>query len=64
MNMRESGALNVLQDSMLIWWRRKLTREFAQVLRRRYGTWEQVGSSKCIKEVEGEYVWIEVEWYL
>ena len=56
---RESGALNVLCESMLIWWRRKLTREFYQVLRRILVTWKRVGSSQGFMEVVGEYVWIE-----
>ena len=45
----ESGDLNVLRESMLILWRRKLNREFSQVLRRSSGTWNQVDSSQGIR---------------
>ena len=58
---RESGDLKVLWESMPIWWRRKLTRGFYQVLRRSSGTRKQVDSSQGIREVEVEYVWIEGE---
>ena len=49
----ESEALNVLQESMLRWWRRKLTREFAQVLRRILGSWKHMVSKRGIIEVVG-----------
>ena len=50
---RESKARNVLQESMLRWWRRKLTREFAQVLRRILGSWKHMVSKRGIIEVVG-----------
>ena len=56
---RESGALNVLQEIMLRWWRQKLTREFSQVLRPSLGSSNRVVSSQGIREVAGEYAWIE-----
>ena len=34
----ESKAPNVLRESVLIWWRQKLGREFAQLLRRSLGS--------------------------
>ena len=61
---RDSGVLNVLQESMLRWWRRKLMIEFVQALMRSSGSWKRIGSSQGIREVAGEYVWIEGEWYL
>ena len=45
---KESGALNVLWESMLRWWRRKLTRKFSQVLRQSYGARKSMGSCKSI----------------
>ena len=56
---RESGDLNILWESMLRWWRRKLKREFSQFLRRISGIWKWVGLSQGIREVAGEYVCIE-----
>ena len=48
---KESGALNLLWESMLRCWRHKLTREFAQVLRGVSGTWKRGGSSQGIRVV-------------
>ena len=48
----ESEALNVLQESMLRWWRRKLTRELSQVIRRNLVSWKRLGYSRGIIEVE------------
>ena len=59
---KESKALHVLRESMLTWWRRMLTREFAQVIRRSSGSQKHVGSIQRIREVAGEYVWIERSW--
>ena len=56
---RESEVLNVLRESMLRWRRRKLTIEFSEVLRRSSVSCKWVGSSQRIKDVVGEYVWIE-----
>ena len=56
---RDSGALNVLWESMLIWWRPNLTKSFSDVLRQSSGTWKRVGLSQGIREVVGKYVWIE-----
>ena len=38
--------------------------EFVQALMRSSGSWKRIGSSQGIREVAGEYVWIEGEWYL
>ena len=46
---RESGVLNVLRESILRWWRRKLTREFAQLLMQSSGTWKWVVLSQGIR---------------
>ena len=48
---RESEALNILWESMLRFWRRKLRRELAQALRRVLGSWKWVGYSQGIREV-------------
>ena len=46
---RESGALNVLQENIFRWWRRKFTREFSKVIISSLGTWKRVGSSQKIR---------------
>ena len=56
---RESGDLNILRESMLRWWRRKLTRNFSQLLMWGFGTCKCVGSSQVMRGVEGDYIFIE-----
>ena len=56
---RSREGLNIIRGIMLRLWRRKLTREFSQVLRRILVTRKRVGSSQGVMEVVGEYVWIE-----
>ena len=46
---RESGAINILWESILRRRRRKLTREFSQVLRMSSGKWKRVGSSQSMR---------------
>ena len=40
-----------------------MIREFDQLLRQRLGTWNKVGYNQGIREVAGEYVWIDSACY-
>ena len=48
-------SLNILRESMIRWWRRKLTGEFSQSLRQSSDACKQVGSRQGIRGVAGEY---------
>ena len=58
---RVSKVLNIHQESMFRWWRRNLKRELYSVLGWSLGLLKWVGFSQCIREVTGEYVWIDGE---
>ena len=54
-----SEVLDVLQEIMLRWCRKKFTRQFYEVLRKSLGLWKRMGYIQGVREVEVDYVWIK-----